>query len=322
MIITIILFIFGILLVLKGADWLTDGASGIARKFNVSTLIIGLTIVAFGTSMPEFVVSTIASIEGKAEMSIGNVVGSNIFNTLAIMGCTALVCPVICKKESVLYRYMPLNILASSLLLFFISDFSFEGNELNWEEGIVLLIFFTVFLWLTISKREEDHNDNPQKAPINHTEEINIFKMIILVIVGLGALIYGGKILVNGATDIAKMLGVSDSVIALTIVAAGTSFPELATSMIAAKKGDTDMALGNVVGSNLFNILFILGVASVINPLPIGTITSVDFTTMLCSCIILWLFTIIGKQKIINRIEGSFLVLCMIGYYVWLIHNS
>ena len=329
MVLNIIFFLLGTILVIKGADFLTDGASDIAKKYKVSTMIIGLTIVAFGTSMPEFVVSTIASIRHNSDISIGNVVGSNIFNTLAIMGCTALMCPVVCKRGSLVYD-IPFCILASTLLLFFIQDYSLYGTNIGPLEGLIFLVLFSGFILYTLKTAKNDpqnpqnsHNPhNPQNPQNSQNSQNPIWKAIALVLLGLGCLIGGGELLVNGATGIAKDCGVSDAVIALTLVAAGTSFPELATSMVAAKKGDIDMALGNVVGSNIFNILLILGVASVINPLQIGSITNIDMIAMFGSAILLLLFAWIGKEKTITRTEGGLFVLCMILYYVWLVYNS
>lgn len=318
MLLLIVKFIIGILFVLEGANRLTDGASNIARKLNVSSMIIGLTVVAFGTSMPELVVSSIASIQGNSDMAIGNVVGSNIFNTLAIVGCTALICPVICKRNCILYE-MPINIFASVLFLLFVAAFSLGGRTINRAEGAILLLCFGGFLTYTlITAQKERSNAEPDSQEATYS----MLKASIFVIGGLACLILGGEYLVDGASGIATKLGVSDSVVALTIVAAGTSFPELATSMVAAKKGDIDMALGNVVGSNIFNILFILGVSSIISPLQIGTITNIDYAFLLGSCVVLWIFASIGKNKVISRTEGGFLVVCMIAYYVWLVYNS
>lgn len=320
MLLLIIKFIFGVVAVLSGADWLTEGASAIAWKLKVSSMIIGLTVVAFGTSMPELVVSTIASIQGNSDMAIGNVVGSNIFNTLAIVGCTALMCPVVCKRNSILYE-MPINIFVSVLFLLFVAECSMGGVTIDRIEGVILLLCFSCFLAYTLIMAKKDRksadSDNQQSK-----ESGSMIKAVILVLGGLACLILGGEFLVNGASGIARTLGVSDSVVALTIVAAGTSFPELATSVMAARKGDIDMALGNVVGSNIFNILLILGVSSTISPLQIGTITNVDYAFLLGSCVVLWIFAFIGKRKVINRVEGGFLVVCMIAYYVWLVYNS
>ncbi|MCQ2095260.1 MAG: calcium/sodium antiporter [Bacteroidaceae bacterium] len=312
-------FIIGVVLVLKGADWLTDGASAVARKFNISTMVIGLTIVAFGTSCPELVVSILASIQGHSEMAIGNVVGSNIFNTFAILGCTAMVCPIVCKKNSMVFD-MPINILATVLLVLFVLDSSVDGNSLGRFEGVILLICFAGFMTYTFSVTKKGQANKTQTLETG--KEKSMAKAVILIVIGLCSLVGGGEILVQGASGIASVIGVSDSVIALTIVAAGTSFPELATSIVAARKGDTDMAVGNVIGSNIFNVLFILGIAAVIQPLQIGSITQVDFAALLLSSLFMIFFCFEGKVKKLNRLEGGFFVICMIAYYVWLVYNA
>ena len=294
----IIKFLVGLLLVVKGADFLTDGASSIARKFKVSTLLIGLTIVSLGTSL-------------------GNVVGSNMFNTLAIVGVTALFCPIVCKKD-LLLRDISVNVLVTCTL--FVMVYFCNGiGILTRMEGITLLTIFVIYMGFTIytslksSKRTEEA---PVEAPMP------IWKAIVLIVLGLTALVFGGDWFVDGAAGIAAELGVSESVIALTIVSAGTSFPELATSVVAARKGDTDMAMGNVVGSNIFNIMFILGVASVINPIAAKNISIVDFKILLFSILLLTVFCVVGKRHRIGRWQGAVLTICMIAYYAYLIYNS
>lgn len=313
----IIKFLVGLLLVVKGADFLTDGASSIARKFKVSTLLIGLTIVSFGTSLPELVVSSVSALKGSSDMALGNVVGSNMFNTLAIVGVTALFCPIVCKKD-LLLRDIPVNVLVTCTL--FVMVYFCNGiGILTRMEGITLLTIFVIYMGFTIytslksSKRTEEA---PVEAPMP------IWKAIVLIVLGLTALVFGGDWFVDGAAGIAAELGVSESVIALTIVSAGTSFPELATSVVAARKGDTDMAMGNVVGSNIFNIMFILGVASVINPIAAKNISIVDFKILLFSILLLTVFCVVGKRHRIGRWQGAVLTICMIAYYAYLIYNS
>ncbi len=313
----IIKFLVGLLLVVKGADFLTDGASSIARKFKVSTLLIGLTIVSLGTSLPELVVSSVSAMKGSSDMALGNVVGSNMFNTLAIVGVTALFCPIVCKKD-LLLRDIPVNVLVTCTL--FVMVYFCNGiGILTRMEGITLLTIFVIYMGFTIytslksSKRTEEA---PVEAPMS------IWKAIVLIVLGLTALVFGGDWFVDGAAGIAAELGVSESVIALTIVSAGTSFPELATSVVAARKGDTDMAMGNVVGSNIFNIMFILGVASVINPIAAKNISIVDFKILLFSILLLTVFCVVGKRHRIGRWQGAVLTICMIAYYAYLIYNS
>lgn len=312
-------FVVGLLLIMKGADWLTDGASSIARKFNISTLVIGLTIVAFGTSAPELVVSSMASISGETDIAIGNVVGSNIFNVLAIMGITALIAPVPVKGNNIKYE-VPLAILASVAVFVMASDALFNGggaNIITRGEGIILLCFFLIFLAYTFAIARNGVDAEGQAE----VKLMPMWKSILLFLVGLGCLVFGGDTMVDGASGIAEFLGVSQSIIALTIVSAGTSFPELVTSIVAARKGDTDMAMGNVVGSNIFNIFLILGAAATISPLSGGSITMVDYGLLLFSIVALWLACKFGKTyHKITRTEGAMLVLCCIAYYSYLVY--
>lgn len=312
-------FVVGLLLIMKGADWLTDGASSIARKFNISTLVIGLTIVAFGTSAPELVVSSMASISGETDIAIGNVVGSNIFNVLAIMGVTALIAPVPVKGNNIKYE-VPLAILASVAVFVMASDALFNGggaNIITRGEGIILLCFFLIFLAYTFAIARNGVDAEGQAE----VKLMPMWKSVLLFLVGLGCLVFGGDTMVDGASGIAEFLGVSQSIIALTIVSAGTSFPELVTSIVAARKGDTDMAMGNVVGSNIFNIFLILGTAATISPLSGGSITMVDYGVLLFSIVALWLACKFGKTyHKITRTEGAMLVLCCIAYYSYLVY--
>ncbi len=328
-------FVVGLLVILKGADWLTDGATFIARRFNISTMVIGLTIVAFGTSTPELVVSLLSAVEGESEIAIGNVVGSNIFNSLAIMGVTALIAPIAVKMNTIRYD-IPLCILISLVLFIMASDTFIDGGTadcITRSEGIILLSFFAIFMVYSFAiARSDEKTDKARIAraeaagkPIEkekeeQTEVAPMWKSVMFILIGLGCLVFGGEWLVGGASGMASMLGISESVIALTIVGAGTSAPELVTSIVAARKGDTDMAMGNVVGSNLFNIVAILGITSLICPLSLGTMTIVDFGVLLFSAVALWLCCRFGKRlHIITRFEGFLLVMCMVAYYVYLI---
>jgi len=311
-------FLVGLVLIIKGADFLTDGASSIARRFNVSTLLIGLTIVSLGTSLPELVVSSMSALKGNNDMAMGNVIGSNLFNTLGIVGITALFCPIVCKK-ALLLRDIPVNVLVTCTL-FLMVHFFYGAGTLTRFEGITLLVIFAIYLGFTIytSLKDRKHDvDEGPSAPV-----MPMWKSILLIFVGLAALIFGGNWFVDGASGIASMLGVSESVIALTIVSAGTSFPELATSVVAARKGDTDMAIGNVVGSNIFNILFILGVAATIHPITASNITILDFKILLCSIILLTTFCVVGRRHRINRWHGAVMTLLMITYYAYLVVES
>lgn len=310
----IILFLVGLFLIIKGADLLTDGASAIARRLKVSTLVIGLTIVAFGTSLPELVVSTFSAIGGHGDMSMGNIVGSNIFNTLAIVGIAALFHPISCKRD-LLVRDIPMNIIVSIILIVLV--FFVDGtNVLTRAEGIILLTVFAIYLWLTFytSMKKSKHEDNNIAY-----KGMSMWKAVLFICLGLAFLVIGGNWLVDGASGIAAKLGVSESIIALTIVSAGTSMPELATSVVAARKGDADMAMGNVVGSNIFNILFILGVASTLSPITMGNIGYIDFAFMIVSIFMLALFGSVSKNHKINRWHGVALTAMIIIYYAYLI---
>ena len=308
----ILKFLVGLVLILKGADWLTDGASSIARRYGIPSIVIGLTIVAFGTSAPELVVSVVSAVEGQTEMAIGNVVGSNIFNTLAIMGATALVFPVACSKNNIRYD-VPLCFIASIA----VTALALDGNAITRGDGIALLCFFMIFMAYTFAiahsgKKNQEASEGKAKT------EMPVWKATVLFLLGLAGLVFGGEWMVDGASGIAGLLGVSQSVIALTIVAAGTSFPELVTSIVAARKGDTDMAMGNVVGSNIFNIFMVLGVSSTIAPLQLGNITLIDFGTMTLGALLLWAFCRFGRRyHYVTRTEGAILVVCAVGYYTY-----
>ena len=315
MILLIVKFIVGLLLIIKGADWLTDGASDIARRFNVSSLVIGLTIVAFGTSAPELVVSVISAVKGQADLAIGNVVGSNIFNSLAIVGVTAIICPVACSKGNIRYD-VPLSLLASVVLFVMANDtlLGASSDVISRSDGIVLLCFMAIFMAYSItlginSSHDVVDKEHPTAAPLG--------KSVLLFLVGLAGLIAGGEWMVNGASGIAAHMGVSQSIIALTIVAAGTSFPEMMTSIMAARKGDTDMALGNVVGSNIFNIFFIMGTSATITPLQRGDIGMIDFITLVFGAALIWVFCRFGrKYHHITRLEGAALAVSAVIYYI------
>ncbi len=330
MLLNIIYFVIGLLLIIKGADWLTDSASNIARRFNVPSLVIGMTIVAFGTSAPELVVSVVSSIDGKPDMAIGNVVGSNLFNTLAIVGITALIYPISCK-ESTRYIDLPVCVFASALLYFMVSDSCLWGrsDQISRIDGAIMLIIFIAYMTVLFKTRKKDKNVTTPSVAIPHKtweiikedkKEMSVALSVLLFAIGLSCLIFGGNWFVDGASGIASGLGVSQSTIALTIVAAGTSFPELFTSIIAARKGDTDMALGNVIGSNVFNILLILGISGLIQPLELGTVKHINIILLLVSSVMMLLFACLGKSKFfITRMEGLILTIMAIAYYTYLV---
>lgn len=317
MFLNIVFLVVGLILILVGANMLTDGASSIARKWGVSDLVIGLTIVAFGTSAPELVISVLASVNGSAGLAIGNVVGSNIFNVLAIIGITALVAPIRIEK-SIMTNDIPLVVL-SAIALLVIGNSNILDNApqriLNRVDGILLLLFFTIFMRYTFSQAKNGTSEEDQDIKKTMTP----LKSVIWIVLGLAGLIFGGNWFVDGASGLASGFGVSDAVIGLTIVAAGTSLPELATSVTAAIKGKTGIAVGNVIGSNIFNIFLVLGCASTIRPLPFGSIGNYDLLTLTAACILFWIFGWFFKERTITRVEGGILTLGYIGYVLGLI---
>lgn len=307
MLINIVLLVMGLVVVLKGADWLTDGAVNIASRFGVSQMVIGLTIVAMGTSMPELCVSMVSALKGTPDLAVGNVVGSNTLNTLLIVGCSALVAPIMVKRSSV-RRDIPFAVLASLLMLIFCLD-----GGIDRLDAALLFILFAVFMFVTVKYgKNEGTEAKTTAAPLG--------KAALLLVVGLVCLILGSNLFVDNASFIASTLGVSDAVIGLTIVAGGTSLPELATSMVSAKKGNSDIAIGNVIGSNVFNILMIIGVTGLVKPMHIKGITSLDLIVMLASMLLLWFFCRTTYK--VKRWEGAVLAISYIAYLAWLIAQA
>ena len=316
----IVFLVGGLALILLGANGLTDGAAAVAKRFNISDLVIGLTIVAFGTSAPELVISTMAAIGGSADMAIGNVVGSNIFNVLAISGVTALVMPIK-VGEGTLSKEIPLVILCSFILAFMGNDILLDGNVSNIIsriDGLVLLGFFLIFLRYTFAIARNGNNGE-ETSEEEKIKEMPIWKSALFILGGLFGLIYGGQLFVDGASGIASSLGVSESIIGLTIVAGGTSLPELATSVTAALKKNSGIAIGNVIGSNLFNVFFVLGCSATISPLPMGGINNVDMVVLVSSAILFWIVGWFFKKRTITRVEGALLVACYVAYTAYLI---
>lgn len=330
----VILFFVGLVCIIKGADWLTDGAANIARMYGIPTIVVGLTIVAIGSSAPEFVVSVVSAIEGNNDMAIGNVVGSNIFNILGIIGITALVLPIQAERANIRYD-IPFMVLANLVVAITIYDTLLDpdnatGNYISRTDGLLMLCMFAIFMSYTLSiannaDRQKGHvedaitNEEAEEST-EKTGSKELWKSIALVVVGLAVLVLGGDWLVDGASGIASLIGISDSIIALTIVSAGTSAPELAASVIAAKKGDTAMAVGNIVGSVVFNVFFVLGTSATITPLGIGNITSFDIFTLLGASVLMWLMCRFGKTHFtLTRFDGAVMVLLVIAYYAVLV---
>ena len=327
----ILLLIGGLILILLGANGLTDGAASVAKRFHIPPIVIGLTIVAFGTSAPELTVSVSSALKGSADIAIGNVVGSNIFNTLMIVGCTALFAPIVITRNT-LRKEIPLCILSSVALLICANDVFLNKapeNILNRADGLLLLCFFVIFMGYTFAiafKPATATQTEQIKPPTTEEEETEVkslpwWKSILYIIGGLAALIFGGQLFVDGATGIARNLGVSESIIGLTLVAGGTSLPELATSIVAALKKNPEIAIGNAIVSNLFNIFFVLGCSASITPLHLNGITNFDLFTLVSSGILLWLFGLFFAKRTITRIEGGIMVLCYVAYMVVLIHH-
>ena len=325
----ILLLIGGLILILLGANGLTDGAASVAKRFHIPPIVIGLTIVAFGTSAPELTVSVSSALKGSADIAIGNVVGSNIFNTLMIVGCTALFAPIVITRNT-LRKEIPLCILSSIVLLICANDVFLDKapeNILNRVDGLLLLCFFVIFMGYTFAIASkpvtmEQQAEHPVIEEETEIKSLPWWQSILYIIGGLAALIFGGQLFVDGATGIARNLGVSESIIGLTLVAGGTSLPELATSIVAALKKNPEIAIGNVIGSNLFNIFFVLGCSASITPLRLSGITNFDLFTLVGSGILLWLFGLFFAKRTITRIEGGIMILCYVAYTVILIYNT
>lgn len=316
MTIQILILAAGLLLILFGANYLVDGASSIAKRFGLSEFIIGVTIVGIGTSTPEMVVSFLSSIQGKADMAIGNIVGSNIFNTAMILGVTAVISPLVITRSN-LKKDIPLNIGVTVLLILLGLNFTIFGkgtDQLSRLDGIILLGIFVWYLWSSF--RSDSASD--EESPIR---QYSIVASVLMIAGGLGALIFGGRLFVNSATEIARLFGVSDKFIAITVMAAGTSMPELATCVVAALKGRGQLALGNILGSNISNILLILGGSALIAPLSFTGMTNIDLGMVLACSLFIMLSAWCFRKKSLDRLEGLILILMEIGYMYYLISN-
>lgn len=303
----ILYIVFGILMVLWGAGKLTDGATSIAAKINIPPMVIGLTVVAMGTSMPEFFVSFVSALKGTSDLAVGNVVGSNIFNTMLIVGTTALVTPMAIAKSTV-KKDIPFAVLASAMLVLM----GIDGNISRIDAAVLFAVFIAFMLYTVRSAKKEKDSGNEDEV-----KEMSVWRAVAFFALGLACLIVGSNLFVDGATAVASLLGVSEAVIGLTVVAGGTSLPELATSVVAARKGQCAIAMGNVIGSNVFNILMILGITGIIHPMSILGITSLDLTVMLLSIVLLWMFSF--TKYTVARWEGGLLVALFFAYMTWLV---
>ena len=312
MIVNILMIIAGVVLVLWGADRLTDGAVALAERMQIPQIVIGLTIVALGTSAPEFCVSLVSALKGTADLAVGNVVGSNIFNAMLIVGVAAMVAPMTILPSTV-RKDVPVALLASVALTVMVL---MDGN-LSRVDAALLFVGFLAFMWVTLRGAKGSHAiEQEQAAPRGYS----VLKSVGLLVLGLACLVVGSNIFVDGATSVAQTLGVSEAVIGLTIVAGGTSLPELATSVVAARKGNSGIAIGNVLGSNVLNILLILGAAGLICPMQVQGITLVDFAMMTISVLLLWLFSY--TKLTVARWEGAVLTAIFLGYMAWLVAGA
>lgn len=311
--------VLGLVLILVGANILTDGASAIARRMGISDLVVGLTVVAFGTSAPELAISVLSAASGSSALAVGNVVGSNIFNILVIIGVTAMFRPIVVER-SVLTREIPMVLLSSVILLAYGNR---EPAVVTRAGGVILLLFFALFMWYTYASAHKASAQERQGAEEAGASVVimPVWRSVLYVLGGLVALVWGGDKFVDGASGIASSLGVSDAVIGLTIVAAGTSLPELATSIVSALKGKSDMAVGNVIGSNIFNALMVLGASAVVSPLSFGSIGNFDLLTLTGASVAFWLFGWFFRRRTITRIEGALLFICYIAYVGVLLWN-
>ena len=309
--VNILLLLVGLGLVVLGADWLVNGASSIARRAGISEFVIGLTIVGFGTSCPELVVSLSGAIEGNSDISVGNVVGSNIFNVLFILGLTAMVLPVGMTDKNRRID-IPITLGVTILLVILGITASMSGPVISRWEGVLMLLVFSAYLFYCFKSDSKDEFSETQRATLSIT------KSIALTLTGLAGLIFGGDLFVDSATALARQIGVSDKFIAVTILAGGTSLPELATSLVAAIKGKEQLALGNILGSNVFNAMMILGLSSVITPLSFASMTIVDIITLVLSAVLLLIWAYTGRKNRIDRREGAAMLLCYVAYNVFL----
>lgn len=300
------LTLLGFLLLVKGADVFVDSASGVAKKLGVSPLVIGLTIVAFGTSLPELAVSVTAALSGSNEIAVGNVTGSNIFNLLVVAGVSAIIAPLTIDRF-LIKRNWPASILAAALL----GVFLLFGNDISRLEAVILLVIFAIMLFLQLrnAKSAEEARQTDDRKPI---------LLAVLLVLGIAGIILGGEFAVEGASGLARAIGWSESLIGLTIVAIGTSLPELVTSIVAARRGENEIAMGNVIGSNLFNILCILGISAFLSPITVAPTAVIDAAFLVVVSVVFWLVARFAK---IGKAAGTAMVLTYVGYMVYIINR-
>lgn len=318
-VLSVIKLVIGFLLLVKGADAFVDGASSIAKRLRIPAFVIGLTIVAFGTSAPELAVSLTAALRGSNDIAIGNVVGSNIFNTLVVLGASAAITPIAVKRGMIKKDY-PLSIIAAVLLGVLSLDMIFFKKSAmvigRWD-GVILLIAFAIFMYMTVREGLKEHSTSSQEVEEVDNKKVSVGKGIFLLILGLAGIVLGGDSTVEGAKEIARVLGLSEALIGLTIVALGTSLPELVTSVIAAKKGESDIAVGNVIGSNIFNIFLILGVSATITPMNVSNTYLYDMAVLVAVMLVTYIPIAITKK--VSRWMGITMVAVYLAYTAYLI---
>ncbi|PKP51087.1 MAG: sodium:proton exchanger [Bacteroidetes bacterium HGW-Bacteroidetes-1] len=317
MLIEILLLIVGLTLLIFSADWLVSGASSLAKKMNVSDLAIGLTIVSFGTSAPEFVVNTFAAYQGNHDIVFGNVIGSNNFNLFIILGIAGLITPLTVQSSTV-WKEIPLSLFAAVLLFFMVNDGMYSSNNpvLGRMDGIILIVMFVLFLFYVYKqlRTEPTSVSDPKQRPL--------WVLWGLIALGLTGLVIGGRLVVTSAVEMATALGVSEKIIGLTIIAAGTSLPELATSVVAAIKKNNDIAVGNIIGSNIFNVFLILSASSIIKPVSFNLAFNMDLYILAGGTLFLFLAMFLGGKKKLDRWEALILLLVYLGYTTWLVSKE
>jgi cation:H+ antiporter len=316
MVMDYLLFILGIFLLIKCASWVVEGSSSLAKKLGISTMIVGLTVVAFGTSLPELVVNLLASMEGASEIVFGNILGSNIANILLVLGFTAVIGQLKLKNSTV-WKEIPFALFAAFILFLLSSKAFFNIGEpaLIWIDGLILLSMFAIFLYyiFQMSKKEKG------KAELVHRTDLSGLMIFLKIVIGLVGIYFGGRLVVNGAVFIAGRFGLSQFLISSTIIALGTSLPELVVCIIAVLKKKIDLAIGNVIGSNIFNILWVLGIVPLIRPLPVPSFVGFDIAIMFFATLLLFIFMFVGKRHGLSKRSGLIFVLLYVLYIAFLI---
>lgn len=314
--VNVLLLLVGFGALIFGADKLVDGASNLAKKMGIPNIVIGLTIVSFGTSAPEFVVNVIAALENSTEMVLGNVIGSNIFNVFCILGICAIIYPLTVQNNTT-WIEIPLSLLAAVAVLVVANDVLFDNaaaNVITRTDGLILLLFFAIFLVYNITLSQKSDDDSAIE-----TKHYSYLKSASFIVLGLVGLVVGGRLIVNSAVSIAQIFGMSERVIGLTIVSIGTSLPELATSVVAVRKRNLDIAIGNVVGSNIFNIFFILGISTVITTVPVQDASFPDIFLNILASLLLFIFVFTGKGRSLTRWEGFVFLAIYVGYIIYVL---